>query len=94
MMRRFYQLEQAIREAFLRDAFPEYEDPQVRRVARAVHSLPRFHRQLFCLVRYDCWSYDEIAARFDISVRRVEIEMGRAIAMLGRSLDRQKRKGW
>ena len=94
MMRRFYQLEQAIREAFLRDAFPEYADPQVRRMARAVHSLPRFHRQLFCLVRYDGWSYDEIAARFDISVRRVEIEMGRAIAMLGRSLDRQKRKGW
>ncbi len=91
MMRRFYQLEQAIRETFLRDAFPECGDPQVRRVARAVHSLPRFHRQLFCLVRY---AYVEIAARFGISVCRVEIEMGRAIAMLSQSLDQQRRKGW
>lgn len=89
-----YRLEQYVREALLRDAFPEYEDPLTRRVARAVHSLPPFHRQLFCLVRYDGWSYEEIAARFDISVRRVEIEMGRTVLLLSRSLRRQERKGW
>lgn len=88
-----FELEQRIREAFLRDAFPEY-DPRTRRVARALQSLPSYHRAVFCLMRYEGQSIAQIAMRFGVSERRVEMTMGCTIKMLGRSIRRQERKGW
>jgi len=94
MIWHIYLLEQRIREAFLRDAFPEYEQPELRRLARAVRSLPWLPRAVFHLIRFEGKSYEEIAEQLGISVRRVEIEFGRAIGLIMRSRNRQERKGW
>lgn len=88
-----FELEQRIREAFLRDAFQEY-DPRTRRVARALRSLPPYHRAVFCLMRYEGQSIAQIAMRFGVRERQVEMIMGCTIRMLGRSIRRQERKGW
>ncbi|TCM18692.1 sigma-70-like protein [Novosphingobium sp. PhB165] len=89
-----YLLEQRIREAFLRHAFPEYEDPDLRRLARAVRSLPWLPRAVFHLLRFEGLRYEQIAERLGISTRRVEIEVGRAMGLIVRSRNRQERKGW
>lgn len=89
-----YPLEQRVREAFLRGAFPEYEDPELRRLARAVHSLPGLPYKVFCLMRFDGLTYEQIAERLHISPLRAQNEMGRAITLIIRSKKRQQRKGW
>ena len=94
MIWHIYLLEQRIREAFLRDAFPEYEQPELRRLARAVYSLPYLTNAVFCLARFEDLTYPQIAERLGISVRRAEIEFGRAIGLIVRSRNRQERKGW
>jgi DNA-binding CsgD family transcriptional regulator len=45
-------------------------------------------------MRYEGQSIEQIAVRFGVSERRVEMTMGCSIKMLGQSLRRQKRKGW
>lgn len=89
-----YRLEQRVREAFLRNAFPEYEQPELRRLARAIYSLPYLPNRAFCLWRFEGLRYEQIAERMGISVRRVEKELGCAMGMIVRSRDRQERKGW
>lgn len=94
MMGYLHGLEQRIREAFLRDAFSEYEDPELRRLARAVYSLPGLPYKVFCLMRFDGLTYEEIAERLHISPQRAQREMGRAMTLIIRSKKRQQRKGW
>jgi DNA-directed RNA polymerase specialized sigma24 family protein len=94
MMGYLHGLEQRIREAFLCDAFSEYEDPELRRLARAVYSLPGLPYKVFCLMRFDGLTYGQIAERLHISPQRVQNEMGRAITLIIRSKKRQQRKRW
>lgn len=89
-----YRIEQRVREAFLRDAFSEYEDPELRRLARAVYSLPWLPKNVFGMLRYDGLTYEQIAEKLRISPRRVQTEVGQAMALIIRSRDRQQRKGW
>nr|WP_314464322.1 sigma factor-like helix-turn-helix DNA-binding protein [uncultured Novosphingobium sp.] len=94
MIGHLFALEQRIREAHLRGAFSEYEEPAQRRVVRAYYSLPPFHRSLFWLFRFEGQSIEQIAVRFDISHSRAQRELGRAFWMMYRSMQRQERKGW
>ena len=89
-----YRIEQRVREAFLRDAFSEYEDPELRRLARAVYSLPGLTYKVFCLMRFDGLTYEQIAEQLHIGPQRVQNEMGRAMTLIIRSQKRQQRKGW
>ena len=89
-----FELEQRIREAFLRDAFPEYENPATRRVARALQSLPPYHRTVFCLLRFEGQSAAQIAKRMGVSQRQAEMAMGWALKLMIQSVRRQERKGW
>lgn len=45
-------------------------------------------------MRYEGQSIAQIAVRFGVSERQVEMIMGCTIRMLGRSIRRQERKGW
>ncbi|TDW59251.1 sigma-70-like protein [Novosphingobium sp. PhB55] len=89
-----YRIEQRVREAFVRDAFSEYEDPELRRLARAVYSLPGLPYKVFALMRFDGLTYEQIAERLHISPQRVQNEMGRAMTLIIRSKKRQQREGW
>lgn len=89
-----YRLEQRIHEAFLRNAFPEYEDPQHRRLARAIRSLPYVTNNVFCMSRFQGLTYEQIAERLHITPERAQREMGRAMGMIIQSTKRQQRKGW
>ncbi len=68
MIWHIYLLEQRIREAFLRDAFPEYEQPELRRLARAVRSLPWLPRAVFHLIRFEGKKPLRIGGNLDLEV--------------------------
>lgn len=89
-----YQIEQRIREAFLRNAFPEYEDPQLRRLARAIYSLPYVTNNVFCMLRFQDLTYNQIAERLRLTPERVQREVSLAIYMIDCSMSRQRRKEW
>jgi RNA polymerase sigma-19 factor, ECF subfamily len=55
-------------------------------IARAVESLPNRCREVFILNRRQNLSYREIAETLGISVKTVEVQMGRALATLRRQL--------
>jgi RNA polymerase sigma factor (sigma-70 family) len=94
MIQRIALWHQHIREARLRDAFPEIEDPKLRRLHRAVASLPALHREVFQLARFEDLTTDEIAVRLGLSKRQAHRHFVYAIVMLTRSMERQERKGW
>ncbi|MDE8652548.1 RNA polymerase sigma factor [Novosphingobium album (ex Liu et al. 2023)] len=85
---------QRIRENRLRDAFPEVEDPELRRLHRAVASLPALHHEVFRLARFEDLTTDEIAARLGLSRRQARRHFVYALVMLMRSMERQKRERW
>lgn len=85
---------QRFREARLRDAFPEIGDPHLRRVARAVASLPPLHHEVFRLARAEGLTTDQIAQRLGLSRRQARRHFVFALVMLCRSVERQQRKGW
>ncbi|WP_285020389.1 sigma factor-like helix-turn-helix DNA-binding protein [Novosphingobium sp. fls2-241-R2A-195] len=82
------------KEARLRDAFPEIEDQRMRRMHRAVASLPALHREVFLLARFEDLTTDEIAVRLGLSRRQARKHFVYALVMLVRSMDRQDREGW
>ncbi len=94
MIQRIASWQQRVREARLRDAFPEIEDPELRRVARAVRSLPALHYTVFWLARFENLSTDQIAKRLDLSKRQAHRHFVGALTMIARSVERQERKGW
>ena len=55
-------------------------------VNRAVRSLPTRCREVFTLNREHNLSYREIAETLEISVKTVEVHMGRALTVLRRQL--------
>jgi DNA-directed RNA polymerase specialized sigma24 family protein len=94
MIQRIAIWHQRIREARLRDAFPEVEDPHLRRMHRAVASLPGLHHEVFRLARFEGLTTDDIAARLGLSKRQAHRHFVYALLMLVRSMERQEREGW
>lgn len=94
MIQRIALWHQRIREARLRDAFPEIEDPKMRRMHRAVASLPDLHHEVFRLARFEDLTTEEIATRLGLSKRQARRHFQYALVMLTRSMERQEQLGW
>jgi RNA polymerase sigma-70 factor (ECF subfamily) len=70
----------------------EHPDPRrLKRLERAIRKLPRRQREIFCAIRFDDLSYDEIAQRTGLSVAEVEHLFAEALLHFMRRLDRPKR---
>jgi DNA-directed RNA polymerase specialized sigma24 family protein len=94
MIRHLLFLHQHVRELFLKNCSPDIADPDLRRLARALASLPDRQHEVFCLVRFEGLRCDAIASRFGISEDAANEELVLALQMISRSVRRQKRKGW
>lgn len=94
MIQRIALWQQRRREARLRHAFPEIEDSKMRRMHRAVASLPALHHEVFRLARVEDLTTDEIAVRLGLSKRQARRHFVYALVMLVRSMERQERDGW
>lgn len=66
----------------------------LKRIERAIRSLPRRQREVFCAVRFDDLSYTEIADRTGLTVRDVEWLLARALYNVSRHVDRAGRRRW
>jgi RNA polymerase sigma-70 factor (ECF subfamily) len=55
-------------------------------IEKAINQLPEKCREIFCLCRFENMSYEEIAAKLDISVNTVRTQMSRALVKLRESL--------
>jgi RNA polymerase sigma-70 factor (ECF subfamily) len=66
----------------------------LRRLERAMRTVPRRTREVFLAHRLDDMPYREIAERTGLSVRDVERHMARAICAIDRSLNRPPVRWW
>jgi RNA polymerase sigma-70 factor (ECF subfamily) len=72
----------------LRSQSPAWADERARAsevedaIELAVNQLPERCREVFCLNRYHHLSYAEVAQAMGISVKTVEVQMGRALTVL------------
>ncbi|MET1755684.1 sigma factor-like helix-turn-helix DNA-binding protein [Novosphingobium sp. RD2P27] len=94
MIRHLAFLHQHVRELFLKNCSPEIADPDLRRLARAVASLPDRQHEVFRLARFEGLRPEVIACRLSISQDAANRELVLTLQMIGRSVRRQKRKGW
>ena len=70
-------------------------DPDLlRSIEDAVGNLPRMQREIFMAHRLDNMSYEEIAAKTGLSVRRVEPHLARAIYKITKQVRRGKKLSW
>ena len=73
----------------------EFDDAELlRRLERAIRTVPRRTREVFLAHRLDDMSYAEIAQRTGLSVRQVERHMARAIHRLCKEVDRGPLRWW
>ncbi|WP_420605484.1 sigma factor-like helix-turn-helix DNA-binding protein [Novosphingopyxis sp.] len=73
----------------------EEPDPEtLRRLERAMQSMPRITREIFMAHRLDNYSYAYIAKVTGLSVRQVERQMATAIYKLCRHMDGDERTRW
>lgn len=63
----------------------------LKRIERAIRSLPRRQREVFCAVRFDDLSYAEIAERTGLTVQQVEQLFAEALFNISRHVDRPGR---
>jgi len=94
MIRNLAFLHQHVRELFLKNCSPDIADPDLRRLARALASLPDRQHEVFRLARFEGLRPQAIAAHLGISEDTASRELVLALQMIGRSVRRQKRKGW
>ncbi|MEW9855080.1 RNA polymerase sigma factor [Novosphingobium sp. M1R2S20] len=94
MIRHLAFFHQHLRELFLKNASPDIADPDLRRLARALASLPDRQHEVFRLARFGGLRPQAIAAHLGISEDAASRELVLALQMIGRSVRRQKRKGW
>jgi RNA polymerase sigma-70 factor (ECF subfamily) len=73
----------------------QLDDAEVlRRLERAMGTVPRRTREVFLAHRLDDMSYAEIGQRTGLSVREVERHMVRAIIAIDRSLNGPPLRWW
>jgi RNA polymerase sigma-70 factor (ECF subfamily) len=73
----------------------EHPDPkQLKRLERAIRKLPRRQREIFCAIRFDDLSYEEIAQRTGLSVAEVEHLFAEALLNFMRRLDWKTKRWW
>jgi len=94
MIRHLAFLHQHLRELFLEGCAPDIADPDLRRLARAVASLPDRQHEVFRLARFEGLRPEAIAHRLGISEAAANEDLVLALQMIGRSVRRQRRKGW
>ena len=94
MIRHLAFLHQHVRELFLKNCSPDIADPDLRRLARAIASLPDRQHEVFRLARFEGLRAEAIAYRLSISEDVANRELVLTLQMIGRSVRRQKRKGW
>ncbi|MBN2611567.1 MAG: RNA polymerase sigma-70 factor [Bacteroidales bacterium] len=58
----------------------------LREIEKAIENLPEKCREIFCLCRFENMSYDEAAAKLNISVNTVRTQMTRAMSKLREAL--------
>ena len=63
----------------------------LKRIERAIRTLPRRQREVFCAVRFDDLSYVDIAERTGLTVREVEQLFAEALFNISRSVDCPRR---
>jgi RNA polymerase sigma-70 factor (ECF subfamily) len=74
---------------------PEAPDSELLRcLEEAVGNLPRIQREIFMAHRLDEMTYEEIAARTGLSVRRVERHLARAISKVTKQVTRGRKLSW
>jgi RNA polymerase sigma-70 factor, ECF subfamily len=79
-------------------AYGGYEDSSVElaelheRIDRILDELPERCRVIFCMSRFDGLKYEEIAERLSISVKTVEVNIGKALKLLRRKLEKTSSK--
>lgn len=83
-----------LREYRLHHAFPEIADPRLRRLARAIGSLPDAEHEVFRLARYEDLTVPQIGVRLGVAEHKALSLLASAIILIGRSVRRQERKGW
>ena len=66
----------------------------LRRLERAIRTVPRRTREIFLAHRLDGMSYAQIAQRTGLSVRQVERHMARTIYRLCTEVDREPLRWW
>jgi len=94
MIRHLAFFHQHVRELFLKNCSPDTADPDLRRLARALASLPDRQHEVLRQVRSEGLRRDAIASRLGISEDAANEELVLALQMISRSVRRQKRKGW
>jgi RNA polymerase sigma factor (sigma-70 family) len=67
---------------------------RLRRLERAMRTVPRRTREVFLAHRLDAMSYREIAERTGLSLREVERHIARAIWAIDRSLNGPPVRWW
>jgi RNA polymerase sigma factor (sigma-70 family) len=73
----------------------EHPDPkQLKRLERAIRKLPRRQREIFCAIRFDGLSYEEIAERTGLTVAEVERLFAAALLNFMLRLDWKPRRWW
>lgn len=74
---------------------PPSSDPEfLERLNQAIATLPRRDREIFLAHRVDGLSYQEIADRTGLSVRRVERHIARALYGIDRTLEGPLLRWW
>lgn len=74
---------------------PPSSDPELlNRIEQALTTLPCRDREIFLAHRVDGLSYQEIANRTGLSVRRVERHIARALYGIDRALDGRPLRWW
>ncbi|UUL83785.1 RNA polymerase sigma factor [Sphingomonas qomolangmaensis] len=67
---------------------------QLKLLERAIRKLPRRQREIFCAVRCDDLSYEEIAERTGLTVVEVERLFAEALLNIMRRLDLKPKRWW
>lgn len=67
---------------------------RLRKIERAIRKLPRFQREIFCAIRFDDLSYDEIAERTGLSAVEVERLFAKSLRNFMRQLDWKPKRRW
>lgn len=74
---------------------PPSSDPEFfERLNQAIAALPTTDREIFLAHRVDGFSYQEIANRTGLSVRRVERHIARALYGIDRTLEGRPLRWW